>query len=96
MLTLAGSGTTTLSGLNTYTGATAVLGGTLNLTGSIASSVAVYNGADPTEGTVGVIGGGTTNFTLAQGTATLAGPNTYGRDHPNLGTARGQQYVGLG
>ncbi len=34
-VTLAGSGTTTLAGLNTYTGATAVLSGQTNLSGTV-------------------------------------------------------------
>ena len=42
-----GSGTTTLSANNTYTGATTVSGGVLNLTGSLAGSNVTVNGAAP-------------------------------------------------
>lgn len=45
-VTKVGSGTSTLSGINTYTGATTVNAGRLNLTGNIASSaLTVANGA---------------------------------------------------
>jgi autotransporter-associated beta strand protein len=69
-----GTGTLTLSGTNTYTGATLVNGGTLLVTGSIASStvVLVDNGA-----TLG--GTGTVAATLLNNGATLA---------PGLPTAR--------
>jgi autotransporter-associated beta strand protein len=41
-----GTGTLTLSGANTYTGATAVNAGTLNLTGSLTSDITVANNAN--------------------------------------------------
>ncbi|GJD36630.1 autotransporter outer membrane beta-barrel domain-containing protein [Methylobacterium aerolatum] len=44
-LTKVGTGTLTLSGTNSYTGATTVGAGTLNLTGSLASAVTVASGA---------------------------------------------------
>jgi autotransporter-associated beta strand protein len=70
-----GAGTLTLSGNNTYSGVTAVNGGTLLVTGSIASSVVVLvdNGA-----TLG--GTGTVPVTALSGGATLAPglPNALG------------------
>ncbi len=70
-----GTGTLTLSGTNTYTGVTAVNGGTLLVTGTIASSAAVLvdNGA-----TLG--GTGTVPLTGLSGGATLAPglPNALG------------------
>ena len=52
----AGSGTTVLSGVNTYTGPTTVMAGTLSVTGSITSSVFVDSGAMLSgSGTVGSV-----------------------------------------
>lgn len=68
----------TLAGTNTYTGATTVTNGTLNLTGSITgSNVTVTTPGVFTETSTGVIGGTGITFTLTSGTATLAGQNTY-------------------
>ena len=57
-LTKTGAGTQTLSGTNTYTGATTVNAGTLNITGSLASgsAVTVNNSGSVLEGT-GTING---------------------------------------
>jgi autotransporter-associated beta strand protein len=57
-----GSGAWTLSNANTYTGATAVLAGTLNITGSIASTTVTVSGG----GTLNAAGG--SNDGLAVGT----------------------------
>lgn len=54
-----GTGTLTLSGINTYTGLTGVLGGTLVVNGSIASSGALGVGPGATVGGTGVL---TTTF----------------------------------
>ncbi len=77
-LTVSG-GTLTLSGANTYTGATLVSAGTLNLTGSLTGSNVTVNGASAAlnESSAGVIGGSGSTFTLTTGTATLAGANTF-------------------
>ncbi|MTH77932.1 autotransporter domain-containing protein [Paracoccus aestuariivivens] len=64
-LTLRGNGTLELSGENTFTGATTVAGGTLNVSGSVVSAVEVQDGAR-------IGGNGTTgDLTIASG-ATLA------------------------
>jgi autotransporter-associated beta strand protein len=70
-----GDGTLTLSGTNTYTGATFVNGGTLLVTGSIASSAVVLVDSGATLG-----GTGTVPLTSLSGGATLAPglPNALG------------------
>jgi autotransporter-associated beta strand protein len=70
-----GTGTLTLSGINTYTGVTAVNGGTLLVTGSIASSAVVLLGNGARLG-----GTGTVPVTALSGGATLAPglPNALG------------------
>ncbi|MEP7184896.1 MAG: autotransporter-associated beta strand repeat-containing protein [Rhodanobacter sp.] len=67
-----GSGTTILAGTNTYTGATDVAAGTLDIQGSLASRVSVNDGALLT-GT-GSIGG----MTLASGATVSPGGNRVG------------------
>jgi len=75
-----GTGTLTLAGLNTYTGATNINAGTLSLTGTIGSTggtaITVASGASLTEGALGAIVG-TSSLTLNSGTTTLNGLNTY-------------------
>ena len=72
--------TLTLSGANSYTGATLVSSGTLSLTGALNGSNVTVNGASAVlnEGDAAVIGGSGSSFTLANGSATLSGANTYG------------------
>ncbi len=63
-LTLSGPGTLTLSASNGYTGPTNVNGGTLRLTGSLASGSAVTIGGASASGTPTLVGNGTINGSL--------------------------------
>jgi|GEM_PF-829429 len=75
-LTKIGVGKLTLSGPNTYTGATAVSEGTLELTGSLTgTAVTVAQPATLTQSAAGSINGAVAVSIL--GTATLDGTNTY-------------------
>jgi autotransporter-associated beta strand protein len=87
--TIAGAGTTfsqgssatsTLGGVNSYTGATSVSAGTLNLTGMLngTPSVTTSGAGAFTESSTGVIAGAATTFTQGStATSTLGGVNTY-------------------
>ena len=75
------SGTTTLAGANTYTGATAVNAGALLVSGSLTSSVSVASGAalggaGSITGNVTVASGGKLLYSLASGSIT--GPVIHG------------------
>jgi fibronectin-binding autotransporter adhesin len=86
-LTVTG-GTQTLSGVNTYTGATTLTGGTLNVTGSIANSAvsvgggATLAGTGSTGGVTMSTGGSAINLTTnsAIGTLTVASLTTAAGD----------------
>jgi autotransporter-associated beta strand protein len=79
-VTKTGAGTWTLSGNNSYSGATSQTGGTLNVDGNLTTSGITVNAASAifNQGASSVISGASTTFTLTSGTATLSGTNTYG------------------
>ena len=91
--TKTGNGILTLSGANTYTGATAVSAGTLNLTGSLTGSNVSTSGTGTfTEGTAGVIAGaGKTVTQGSTGSTFLNSPNTY-----TGGTTINSGFLGVG
>jgi autotransporter-associated beta strand protein len=79
-LIMSGSGTQTLSGNNTYTGATTILGGTLQVDGSISSNVTLAGGTLSGDGSTGKVSGasggvspgdGSTPGTLSTGPLSL-------------------------
>lgn len=79
-LQVSGAGTLVVSGTNSYTGATAVNAGTLNLTGSLSASpnITVSNSGIFNQDATGAISGTGVTFTHnSTGTSTLAGSNSY-------------------
>ena len=77
-LTKDGIGTLTLSANNTYTGATTVSAGTLDLSGGLnGSNITISGGSMLNQTSTGVIAGGGAILTISNGTATLAGNNTF-------------------
>lgn len=77
----AGPGMLTLSSASTYTGPTTVAGGTLSVTGSLASAVTVASGAALTPtgriGGLSVSSGGSVSTTGTPSTLTVAGPVSF-------------------
>ena len=73
-----GAGVTTLAGVNTYTGATTLSAGAVNLTGTLGSAggTAISSAATFTESIAGVIAGGS-SLAVSAGVTTLGGTNTY-------------------
>ena len=86
--TVSNSGSATLAGNNTYAGATTVAAGaTLSLTGTIVNSGGITTSGAFMESTASAISGGGGPFTVAGGTTTLAGLNSYtGHTNVNAGT----------
>jgi fibronectin-binding autotransporter adhesin len=78
-LTKSGNGTLTISGANNYTGATLVSAGILSLDGLLTGSNITVNGTGATfnQSATGTIDGGGSTFTVSNGSASLAGTNTY-------------------
>lgn len=87
----AGSGTTTLASINTYTGPTSVVGGALAITGTLAataitvSSAAILGGSGTTAGTVTFNAGSKFLFNAAAplnvgGSVTFSDPASFGVD----------------
>ena len=87
------AGTTTLAGVNAYSGTTSINGGTLSLTGTIGSGTgtAITSGATFTQSSTGVIAGGS-SLTVTAGTTSLAGVNSYRR---NPGQRRNAEHYGF-
>ncbi len=87
-VTKSGNGTWTLSGANTYTGATTVSAGTLSLTGSLAGTAITTSGSGIlNQSAAGVISGGASFTQGSSGTSILSGVNTYtGATTINAGT----------
>jgi len=78
-LSKSGNGSVTLSATNTYTGATNLSAGTLNLTGSLTGggSITVSGTGALNESSLGVISGASSLTHSSTGTSTLSGSNTY-------------------
>src|SRR4030095_12284626 len=78
-LTKSGNGTLTISGANNYTGATLVSAGVLSLDGLLTGSTITVNGTGAAfnQSAAGAIDGAGSTFTVSNGSASLAGTNTY-------------------
>ncbi|MCX6965131.1 MAG: autotransporter-associated beta strand repeat-containing protein, partial [Verrucomicrobia bacterium] len=79
VVTKNGNSTLTLSAANTYTGATAINGGTLSLTGNLSGGTAITTAGSSafTQGAASIISGTASLTQNSSGSTTLAGANTY-------------------
>ncbi|MGC3988773.1 MAG: AI-2E family transporter [Chthoniobacteraceae bacterium] len=83
LLTKNGTGTLTLSGSNSYTGATTVNAGTLKITGSLTATASVTTASG---GTLSLSGGTITSGVTIQSGGTLTGNGTITGNLSNAGT----------
>lgn len=97
-LTHSGSGTTVLAGTNNHSGATAINGGTLSLTGSLTGGTAITIGGNASLLATGVISGAASSITQSStGSSVLLGLNTFtGKTIINGGSLTIGAETGLG
>ena len=95
-VTKAGTGTWTLSGANTYTGATTVSAGTLNITGTLANTAITVYGGGTLKVDAGAGGLLSSSSSLALGLNTYyTGGSTFIYDNTNAAGAKSQTLASL-